>query len=69
MIDGSGRRLNHASIAFLDPQVFCMHHPTGTAITMEVTPTNILVEAFEVPKQKSNRATKNVTILLPRAGG
>jgi len=67
-MDGS-RPLNHATIASLNPQVFCMHHTTRVATTTEITATNTLVEAFEVQKQKSNSATKNVTILLPGAGG
>jgi len=68
VMDGS-RPLDHASIAPLDPQVHRMHHPTRTATAAEVTATNVLVGEFEVPKQKSNSATKNVTILLPGARG
>ena len=38
-----------------------------TTTTTEVAVANILVEAFEMQKQKSNSATKNVTILWPGA--
>jgi hypothetical protein len=40
-----------------------------TATTKEVTVAKILVKAFEMQKQKNNTAAKNVTILLPGAGG
>ena len=46
-----------------------MHHPTKTSTTTEVTATNILVEAFEMLKQKSKSPMKNVTILLSRTRG
>ena len=46
-----------------------MAHPMRIATITKVTATNILVEVFEMLKQKSNSPKKNVTILLSEPEG
>jgi len=39
-----------------------MHHATRATITADIVPVAMRVDVFEMVKQKSSRATENITI-------
>jgi hypothetical protein len=45
-----------------------MHHATGAAITADIVPVAMRVDVSEMVKQKSSRATENITILSESMG-
>ena len=61
----------HSSPSSLDRQEVRMHPTTRGAIMKEFTETKIRVNVFEMVKQYSNSAMKNITILsvAPKGGG
>jgi len=66
---GDGRLLNHTFPLSPDLQDHRMHHQMGTATMTEVTTTKICIDKFELRKNTSSSAMKNITILSYGVGG
>jgi hypothetical protein len=56
-------------LSSLDSQELLMHHQIRAPTITNVTETKILVDRFEILKQKSSTAIENITILSPAVRG
>jgi hypothetical protein len=59
----TARLICHISSSSVDSQAVRMHHPMRAPRRTDMIAMKIRVKGFEILKQKSNSATKNITIL------